>query len=913
MKGFKYKAVGYYALSFLIPMVVIIAALTGLKITPFGDNTLAISDGNGLYLNYLGYAGRAVKGEEDILFSFTKGLGGNMVGSWAWFLLNPTFILFAFADIANYMQTYTIVSALNFCLCGLTMYILLKTIYGHKTGNLIFSSAYALNGFLVANVFQMNFFACIPVLPLMMLGLRRILSDRHPLIYILSLAYSLLMNFYFGFMLCAASLLIFIVFFIADRDQIAGRKFVAVKYILSSLFAGALSSVVWLPALLSLRGGRLDQSLVGFITMRENMPFLDMFAKLFTGANTTAELSNGLPNIFVGILPVFLVILFFTNSKIIKQRKTAAAVLLIGYLISFYIVVFNIAMHGGTTTNWFNYRDSFVFCFLMLMIAAEEWQHITEEPGKNIKKAFLILLVVSLIVFSKSYEFVTGTAVLIDYAILAFMYLAYRMHLQDAVKNTKRAFTWIVLILMCVNLFLNYFISTKNILVWAKPESGYQNTVVPVSALVDAVKKSDADFYRMEVGEQRSGRCGNDPMLYGYYGVGHGGSDDRDFVRAQLSKLGVRRYNMRNSYGQGVPAATDIFLGLRYIISRDDLTEEKGYERLVTLGEWSLYQNPHALPIAMAVNTDVSGVELDLTDVFDNLNRTWSAMTGIDDMIFTEENDITFTSKNITDPRTMTQKEAVGMISANRVTDAVSDSMESIGADDASTDSSASKASSMDADFVERGTTREKESVNSNYIMFTWTASQDGQVYTYNGSAMTEDNGSSIPALNYEGYYHKGDIVTGYITTGSGMVTKYLLEDVAAKFKAAYVSTEVLTEMSKTILARHSIVERVKDSYLRGEVTLEAGQELMFTIPYDEGWTLIVDGQETEVKKNLGVFMAAEVGPGTHTYEMKFLPAGLNMGAVAAAASLVLIIAFVLIDSRKRRTEKPAYPQEQSA
>lgn len=912
MKGFKYKAAGYYTLSLLIPAIVIFAALAGLKVTPFGDNTLAISDGNGLYLNYLGYVGRAMKGQEDILFSFTKGLGGNMMGSWAWFLLNPTFILFAFADIANYMQTYTVVSALNFCLCGLTMSILLKDIYGHQTGNLIFSSAYALNGFLVANVFQMNFFACIPVLPLMVLGLRRILSDRNPLIYILSLAYSLLMNFYFGFMLCATSLLIFVVFFIADRDQIAGRKFVAVKYILSSLFAGALSSVVWLPALLSLRGGRLDQSLVGFITMRENMPFLDMFAKLFTGANTTAELSNGLPNIFVGILPVFLVILFFTNSKITKQRKTAAAVLLIGYLISFYIVVLNIAMHGGTTTNWFNYRDSFVFCFLMLMIAAEEWQHITEEPGKNIKKAFLILLVVSLIVFSKSYEFVTGTAVLIDYAILAFMYLAYRMHQQDAVKNTKRAFTWIVLILMCMNLFLNYYISTKNILAWTHSESEYQNTVVPVSALVDAVKKSDEDFYRMEVGEQRSGNCGNDPMLYGYYGVGHGGSDDRDFVRAQLSKLGVRRFNMRNSYGQGVPAATDILLGLRYIISREDLTEEKGYVRRVNLGEWGLYQNPYALPIAIAVNTDVSGVELDLADVFVNLNRTWSAMTGNDDMIFTEENDITFTSQNITDPRTMTQKEAVGMSFANSAADAASDSPESTGADAGSTDDSASKASNTDADYVERGTTREKEDVNSNYIMFTWTASQDGPVYTYNGSAMTEDNGSSVPALNYEGYYHKGDTITGYITTGSGMVTEYLLGDVAAKFKAAYVNSDVLAEMSQTMLTRHSTVERVKDSYLRGEVTLEAGQELMFTIPYDEGWTLTVDGEKTEIRQHLGVFMAAAVGPGTHTYEMKFVPAGLKAGTLAATSSIILTIAFVIIDSRKRRpkSQKMDYPQE---
>ena len=52
----------YYILSAFIPGIIIVVALAGLKITPFGDNTLAISDGHALYLNYLGYVGRTVKG-----------------------------------------------------------------------------------------------------------------------------------------------------------------------------------------------------------------------------------------------------------------------------------------------------------------------------------------------------------------------------------------------------------------------------------------------------------------------------------------------------------------------------------------------------------------------------------------------------------------------------------------------------------------------------------------------------------------------------------------------------------------------------------------------------------------------------------------------------------------------------------
>ena len=881
------------------------AALAGLKVTPFGDNSLAISDGNALYLNYMGYVSQVLKGQEGILFSFSKGIGGNMMGSWGWFLLNPYFALFAFTDVINYMQTFTFVSLLNFCTCGLTMYILLKDTYGHKGSNLIFSTAYALNGFLVANVFQMNFFAVIPVLPIMVLGLRRILKDQNPVVYILSIAYGLLMNFYFGFMLCVASFLFFVVFYIAYRNEMPNKKSVLLKYIFSSLLGGAISSVVWLPAILSLRGGRLDQSIASAITFEENMPFLDMFTKLFTGANSTAELSNGLPNIFVGILPVFLVIVFFMNKKIKRQERIAFAVLLLAYLISFYIGVINIFMHGGTTTNWFNYRDSFVFCFLMLMVAAEEWEHITDEPRENLKRTLIILIIGTLIVFSKRFEFLSGGMVLIDFAVLGLMILAYFMHKKDPEKNPKRIFTMVILLLMCVNLFLNYSFSTKNIMDWSHEEGEYQKIVMPVSAMVEAVQNSDDSFYRMEIGEQRSGSTGNDPMLYGYYGVGHGGSDDRNFVRTALSELGVHRFDMRNSYGRGIPSATDNLLGLKYIISKENLTEEKGYEALINLGDWAIYKNQYALPIAMLVDEGAADVTIDLEDVFDNLNRTWSAMTGTESQIFTEESDVVFSSHNVTDSRELRQEQAK-IITASRdasISAMASSNESSQGRSDEGLLEGASESETKTKDNPTRGTFQEKPE-NTNYIQYTFTASRDGAVYSYNRSGMTESQGSMLPSLNYEGYYHIGDTVTGYLPVYGTLVSEYMLEEVAGRFRVAYADADALAEMSQTILDRPSAIEKVKDSHLRGEFTAEAGQMLMFTIPYDEGWTLTVDGQETEIKQVLGVFMAAEVDPGEHTYEMKFVPSGLKIGAVVATISALLIVGYVLFD-RKRHGRGP--------
>ena len=885
--------------SFCLPGLIMLVALIGLKVTPFGDNSLVISDGNGLYINYMGYVSNVLKGEAGILYSFTKGLGGNMMGSWGWFLLNPVFALFAMADITNYMQMFTYVSVLSFCLCGLTMYICLKDIYGHNVSNLIFSTAYAMNGFLVANVFQLNFFVVIPVLPLMVMGLRRILKNESPVVYTISIAYALLTNFYFGFMLCVASLLFFIVLFIINSENIDNRKGVALKYVISSILGGMMSSVVWFPALLSLRGGRLDQSIANSISFKENMPFLDMFSKLFIGANSTAELSNGLPNIFVGIFPVFLVILFFANKNISLKKKTIAAILLIFYLISFYVVAINIAMHGGTVTNWFNYRDSFVFCFLMLMVAAEEWQHFADEQGDNIKRGLMILTVASLIVFNKKFDYVSGVMVLISFAILAMILLAFYMHKKDPQKNPRRVLTMVVLVVMCFDLYMNYYFSVKNIMEWQSKEPEYQDVTLPVSALVDAIRESDDSFYRMEVGEQRSATLGNDPMLYGYFGVGHGGSDDRDFVRLALSELGVHRYNMRNNYGKGVSAATDSLLGIKYLISEEDMEEEKGYEKLVGIGKYFIYKNPDALPVGMIVNHDVEEVDIDIEDVFDNLNRVWSAMTGVEDRIYIPEENIVFSSHNTTDPLSLSSSDAENIVSSRDASiSSQKTDEESEKAEDSESDSN-SEGDSKSSQNEAWATVRE-EPENTNYIQFKFTAARDGAVYTYNRSGMTEDNGSIPHALNYEGYYHKGDTVTGYLPVEGTLISGYLLEEVAGRFKAAYLDREVLASMCSNILERPISITKVKDSLLEGSFEAKDGQKLMFTIPYDEGWILFVDGEKKTIEKTVDVFMAANVEPGEHTYELRFLPPGLKVGELVAIVGMMLFTVTSFITIKKK-------------
>lgn len=873
-------------LSFLIPCFILLAAFAGLGVIPFGDNTLMISDGNSLYVNYMAYAGRLFKGMEGVTYSFEKGLGGNMMPHLDGTLLNPFFSLFSIVDIMDYPAAYTWVSVLNISLCGLTMYLLLSDLYGDKRSNLLFSTSYALIGFNVANVFQVIFFAGVAVLPLMALGLRKLFKGQNPILYILSIAYTLATSLYFGFALCVASFLLFVTMLVSQWKELnVNRKATVIRYAVSSIIAGLLVITIWLPAFLGLQGGRLEQTKLGDYSFWENMPTLDIAAKLFTGANNTDELVNGLPNIFVGILPISLVILFFLNRKIEFRHKIAACILLVFYLLSFYIVAFNMLMHGGTSTNWFNYRYSFVFSFLLLLVAAYEWQFIEIITKSDIGICFAGMVIVSVAIFSKIHTFVMAGEALLDFAILFLIYLAYNMFRKNPQKNPLKTCEMIVLILVSVQMLANCEISIHNIMIWGNTASEYQSVIAQVDPLIQGIKDADHSFYRMEINEQRSGTTGNDPMLYGYNGVGHGGSNERNFIREGLSKIGVPWFDMRNFYAQGVPAATDALLGVKYVVAKQNLAEEKGYTECLNLGDWSIYQNPYVLPIAFVSQNALDYLEMGFDNVFDNLNRVWRTISGIEEDVFLEEGAISF------EPHHLIAENPIDGMEAREIV--------------RERDASMAQLQSSESDV--RGPNSDVGPVNnvvtvppeeSSYICFTLLAMQDGPLYIYNKSGLSEINGAVDPCLKYMGFYHKGDRVVGYLPVNGAYVSDYLLEDVAGRFRAAYVNQKALAYLSENVREQPVVINKLKDNHLIGTFAADQAGQLLFTIPFDAGWTVYLDGNVTDIKQAMGVFLAVDIQEGTHTFELVFTPQGMNLGKTVSIVAFVMLLLYMLVERR---------------
>jgi uncharacterized membrane protein YfhO len=100
-------------------------------------------------------------------------------------------------------------------------------------------------------------------------------------------------------------------------------------------------------------------------------------------------------------------------------------------------------------------------------------------------------------------------------------------------------------------------------------------------------------------------------------------------------------------------------------------------------------------------------------------------------------------------------------------------------------------------------------------------------------------------------------------------------------------------------------VMEFKDGYVKGNISLEEGQILMTTIPYDEGWVVKDNGKKIETKMIGGAFLGVDPGPGEHELTFKFVPEGMKLGLIVSILSwITFFILHIVIYRDKRLTVK---------
>ena len=130
----------------------------------------------------------------------------------------------------------------------------------------------------------------------------------------------------------------------------------------------------------------------------------------------------------------------------------------------------------------------------------------------------------------------------------------------------------------------------------------------------------------------------------------------------------------------------------------------------------------------------------------------------------------------------------------------------------------------------------------------------------------------------------KGETPTGYV-----------------RLSAANLNQLRYQELEERMTSQALQVKEYTDRYISGTVVAEKDQILFLSIPYDEGWEVVVDGKATKTEKIGDAFLAVPLSEGEHEVELGFTPDGFSIGWKISLICMIIFAGICAMTPRIRR------------
>lgn len=564
MKG-QQQRVLLYICSFFIPVAIltIVLVLQGFIISE--DKSMLIMDLSGQTLEFY----NALK-YGDVFFSWSKSLGTNYIGVFAYYVSSPFSLLtLLFSDEAMPL-CILILTVLKVGFAGLSF-----TVYGTRRFKLkgilmiIFSSSYALMSYNLAYSLSLMWLDGVIWLPIILLGVERIISDKRRSVFCLSLCIALISNYYISYMLILFTGIYFLARCFEER---LGRNdfFKCMTLYVSGGFAAVgIGAFFLLPVFLSHFDGKLVDKATTYASIY-NFKWTDFFGKFFRGGYDSIT-NSGKPFIYCGFLVIVMALLFFLLQDISWRNKLSGGALLFLLALSMWLSPVDRIWHVFRYPNWYPYRYSFLFSFVLISLACQ------------------------------------------------------------AVENLKLPLIHFASFVIALIVFWDLGVNAYSIYEGLDRQFGYQDPNVyrqfrqDKSALLANIK----GFCRVGSTEDTD-RTMNDALGFDYNGITHYSSSYLSSVNRWLKRYGfAQNYFWSSDYGS--TPLTDVFLGIKYVISYAQ--PAPGYARIAESRGMELYENHCFSSVAFFVPKGTVEPATD-GSVFSNQNSLFHYLTGLESGLF---------------------------------------------------------------------------------------------------------------------------------------------------------------------------------------------------------------------------------------------------------------------------------------
>ncbi|WP_438059089.1 YfhO family protein [Streptococcus ruminicola] len=845
----------YYLTAFFLPFVILFLALLAENISFNGETTILASDGFHQYVIFAENLRNILHGSDSLFYTFTSGLGLNFYALISYYLgsfFSPFVYFFSLKSMPDAIYLFTL---LKVACMGLTSFYSLRQLYPKvlKPFTVILSSSYALMSFAISQIEINMWLDVFILLPLIILGLNRLLNQKKFILYYLTLTILFIQNYYFGYMVAIFLVLYFLVQISKENHwKIRGRQFV--DFTVVSILAGLSSCVMLLPTYLDLSThGEKFSTFTEWFT--ENSWFLDLFAKNFVGAYDTTKFGS-IPMIYVGIFPLILAIIFFTIKSIKWQTRLAYGIVLLLIIASFYLEPLDLMWQGMHSPNMFLHRYSWAFSLMVILLAAETLSRLKELTVKH----YLIGIVplglgfLTTVLLKNHYQFLEAPQIIITFSFLA----AYTIILISYAKQylTFNLFISFTLLFTVFETSLNtYYQITALNSEWVFPSrQSYELNLTDTEKLIQKSQKLNTTFYRTE---ELLPQTGNDSMKYNYHGISQFSSIRNTTSSSTLDRLGFKSTgtNLNLRY-QNNTLLMDSLFAVKYNLSETDVNKF-GFRYLDNSGNTSLYENQYASQLAILTNGLYKDIDFSV-NTLDNQTNWMNNLTGLSEKYFT---------------RVASQLSGGANLLNGRVT----------------TSNDGQLNSHADYNLTVAPNTQLYISVPN--ITFSNENSQKVQI-TVNGkmAEYTTDNAYTFFDL---GYFEDSQTLH---------VTLSFPENNQVSFNQPnfYALDTTSYQKAMEIINRQKVKVTTNKNTVTATYKADKASSLLFTIPYDKGWTATQNGQKITLSKAQDGFMKVDVKSGKSKVILTYLPTGFKEGTMLSSVGLLLFICYNIARKRKK-------------